>query len=111
MAEEEIVAIAVVAENCDDVVHAEDDSDDGSTLVLASIWDDDMIEKNGTSSWKCLWCEKLFQGRHASKAIAHLAKVKGLSIAVRVACASIVYTHQIFLTIIFSLLRSVRMRT
>ena len=109
MAEEEIVAIAVVAENCDDVVDA-DDSDDGSTLNLTSIWDDDMIEKNGTSSWKCLWCEKLFQGRHASKAIAHLAKVKGLSIAVRVAGA-IVCTHQIFLTINFSRLRSVCMRT
>ena len=97
MAEEEIVAIAVVAENVDDV----DDSSDDESIHLTSIWDDTMVEL-GTSSWKCLWCEKVFKGKHTSKAVAHLSKVKGLSIAVRVVCA-IANTYQIFLTIFFFL--------
>jgi hypothetical protein len=69
-------------EDDDDAIDGGDavDESDGS-IHLNTIWDDDMIILLATS-WKCLWCNKTFQGRHASKAVAHVAKVKGLSIAV-----------------------------
>jgi hypothetical protein len=85
-AEEEgtIVRTAPVpeTEDDDDAIDGGDavDESDGS-IHLNTIWDDDMIILLATS-WKCLWCNKTFQGRHASKAVAHVAKVKGLSIAV-----------------------------
>ena len=38
-----------------------------------------MVELDqGKTFWKCLWCKKKFQGKHASKAVAHVAKVKGM---------------------------------
>ena len=77
---EVVDAVHVTADKED----ANDDASDGESIHLTSIWEDDMIEKDGISAWKCLWCQKTFKGRHASKATAHLAKAKGLSIAVRV---------------------------
>jgi hypothetical protein len=79
MAEEEDTMESV---DNDDGIDVDASESDGS-IHLATIWDDDMIDLDtGKSSWKCLWCNTPFRGRHASKAVAHVAKVKGLSIAV-----------------------------
>jgi hypothetical protein len=97
MAEEEdtMVVDVPVPESVDndDGIDVDASESDGS-IHLATIWDDDKIDlATGKSSWKCLWCNTPFKGRHASKAVAHVAKVKGLSIAVSFffICVSIHY--------------------
>jgi hypothetical protein len=65
MAEEEdmmVDAIPVPATEDNDADINVDYSDgNGSIIHLSTIWDDGMIEK-GISSWKCLWCKKIFKG-------------------------------------------------
>ena len=54
------------------------DNEDDELPVIQSIWQDDYIELNETGkSWKCLHCNASFSGRNATKAFAHVAKLKG----------------------------------
>ena len=51
---------------------------------LNNIWEDDMIEKisnkeNGKSSWRCKWCNKVFSGWNATKAL-HVTKATKVDI-------------------------------
>ena len=48
--------------------------------TLHSIWEDDMIEKltskeKGKLIWRCKWCNKVFVGWNATKALQHVNKV------------------------------------
>lgn len=46
---------------------------------LTSVFDDDMIEKysdtDGKPKWKCKWCNGIFSGWNATKAIMHLNRI------------------------------------
>ena len=58
-------------------------SNSGNIVVLTfikSIWEDDYIEKLEDNQWKCLWCEIIFQGINATKALAHVIGTKSMHI-------------------------------
>ena len=43
--------------------------------VLSSItyiWEDDHIDRLENNQWKCLWCNVIFQGVYATKALDHV---------------------------------------
>ena len=39
---------------------------------MSYIWDDDHIQRIDENNWKFLWCNKIFQGIDATKAIARV---------------------------------------
>ena len=41
---------------------------------ISYIWDDDCIRKLDENNWKCLWCNKTFQGINDTKSLAHVQK-------------------------------------
>ena len=53
---------------------------DGIRHSVGSVFDDEMIEKimdnNGKPRWRYKWCDNDFAGWNATKAIAHLNKIK-----------------------------------
>ena len=46
----------------------------------SSIWGDDHILRIDEKNWKCLWCNTIFQGINATKALAHVLRKKGMDI-------------------------------
>ncbi len=82
--EEVATAPNVLGETADSSVGGEG----GVTALEArSIWElagdklEKMTDEKGKKCWKCLWCGKTFKGGHnATKAVSHLAKVKGRDI-------------------------------
>ena len=61
---------------------------DKEVSQLTTIWDDKYVESVGINSWKCLRCNKLFKPKHATRAVAHMAKEKNLGIAIYSAVVS-----------------------
>ena len=58
-------------------------SNSDNIAVLTSIksfWEDDHIEKLEDNQWKCLWCDVIFQGINATKALAHVIGTKSMHI-------------------------------
>ena len=58
-------------------------SNSDNIAVLTSIkflWGDDQIEKLKDNQWKCLWCDFIFQGINAKKALAHVIGTKCMHI-------------------------------
>ena len=47
---------------------------------ISSIWDDDLIQRLDENNWQCLWCDKIFQGINATKALDHVLEKKGMHI-------------------------------
>lgn len=58
------------------------EADEEEVSQLTTIWDDKYVESVGMNSWRCLRCNKLFKPKHATRAVAHMAKEKNLGIAV-----------------------------
>ena len=58
------------------------EADKEEVSQLTTIWDDKYVECVGMNSWRCLRCNKLFKPKHATRAVAHMAKEKNLGIAV-----------------------------
>jgi hypothetical protein len=84
------------------VVQVNDEDTDGlSTLevprMLASIWDDDMIDRStddqGKKKWECKWCHVAFQQWNATKALYHVCRMYGANIK-KCACANIDGEHK-----------------
>lgn len=75
--------------NQDDVVEEEE---------LLTIWDCNKIERfsddNGCKRWRCLWCNCTFGQWNATKALAHVAKVRGCHVAVCTAKIDGVYLQR-----------------
>ena len=55
------------------------------TKELKTIWDDDKVERitdaSGNEYWKCLWCGHKYQRHNATKALLHVLKRRGGSVA------------------------------
>ena len=47
---------------------------------ISSIWDDDQIWRLYEKNWQCLWCNQIFQGINATKALDHVFGKKGIHI-------------------------------
>ena len=82
--EEAATAPTVLGETADSSVGGEGGV---TALEATSIWElageklEKKIDEKGKKCWKCLWCGKTFKGGHnATKAVSHLAKVKGRDI-------------------------------
>ena len=56
------------------------------SIIPENIWDIKVIETFGRNrknfSWKCKWCNTMFQGMNATKLMAHLSKTSGFSIKI-----------------------------
>ena len=46
------------------------------------IWNDKYVKLLDDGGWKCLWCKKIFQFRHATRALCHFLKLKGNHVAI-----------------------------
>lgn len=57
-----------------------------SQIVLHTIWDDENVRKSqsdtGRRVWTCGFCDKVFVTWNATKALAHVLRIKGVDIAV-----------------------------
>ena len=46
------------------------------------IWEDEYIELLDCGGWRCLFCKKNFKRRHATRALCHFLKIRGMHISV-----------------------------
>ena len=49
---------------------------------ISYIWDDDHILRIDKKIWQFLWCNTIFQGINATKALAHVLGKKGMHIKI-----------------------------
>lgn len=62
-----------------DLTH--DSADAGESTFCNNIWKDQHIKQLDGDGWQCLWCDKSFKTKHATRVICHLLKLKGNHIA------------------------------
>ena len=72
----------------DSLMDSSVDEDDGGgklSFILKNISKDDYVIKltsdTGKKSWKCRWCNSVFSGHNATKALFHVSRQKGNDIA------------------------------
>ena len=53
-----------------------------STGRSRSIWEDEYVELLDCGGWRCLFCRKTFKRRHATRALCHFLKIRGMHIAI-----------------------------
>ena len=61
------------------------------TGTSMSIWQDEYVELLDCGGWKCLLCLKIFKRRHATRALCHFLKIRGMHIAI---CSASVPYHK-----------------
>ena len=52
---------------------------------LKLVWHDDKVKddkEDGKTGWRCLWCNKFSNPKHATRALCHLLKISGQGIAI-----------------------------